>query len=204
MTDEPMKSLPNDVFATLQQQLKKQPSSSASAALLQMQLAQVKQLNKENGADVVSAPVGEQYLTFLLHDLEFAVKAEVVQGVERLSSLTPVPNVVSWVKGVMNLRGVITSVVDFRAFLGLESLPHTARTRLLSLQYNEMVICFMVDGVNEMLAIPPGSMRTGRQAAIPSWVAPYASGVASVGSRGIVVIDVARLLFSEKIHHYEI
>lgn len=202
MTDESMKSLPNDVFATLQQQLKKQPSA-ASAALLQMQMAQVKQLNKENGADVVSVPVGEQYLTFLLLDYEFAVKADVVQGVERLSSLTPVPNVVSWMKGVMNLRGSITSVVDFRAFLGLESLPHNARTRLLSLQYNEMVICFMVDGVNEMLTIPSSAMRGGRQSAIPTWIAPYTAGFALLEGRGIVVLDVARLLFSEKMHHYE-
>lgn len=202
MTDEQMKSLPNDVFATLQQQLKKQPSA-ASAALLQMQMAQAKQLNKENGADVVSVPVGEQYLTFLLRDHEFAVKADLVQGVERLTSLTPVPNVVSWVKGVMNLRGSITSVVDLRAFLGLESLPHNARTRLLSLQHNEMVICFMVDGVNEMLAIPSSAMRGGRQSAIPSWIAPYTAGIALLEGRVIVVLDVARLLFSEKIHHYE-
>ncbi len=115
---------------------------------------------------------GEQYLVFSLADREFAVKAEFVQGVERLVDVTPVPNVVPWVRGVMNLRGSIISVVDLRMFLDLELLPYSPRTRLLSLQYNEMVICFVVDGVSEMLPIPPATIINGnaRQATIPPWV----------------------------------
>ncbi len=89
------------------------------------------------------------------------MKAEFVQGVERLADLTPVPNVVPWVRGVMNLRGSIISVVDLRMLLDLELLPYSPRTRLLSLQYNEMVICFVVDGVSEMLPIPPAAIING-------------------------------------------
>jgi purine-binding chemotaxis protein CheW len=205
VSNEHLTLLQTEALARLQEQLKKQ---SPAAAVLQMQLAQARQLHRDAEATsrVASVPVGEQYLLFSLYDCDFAVRADTVQGVERLTSLTPVPNVAPWVKGVMNLRGSIISVVDLRTFLGLEPLPHNTRTRLLSLQCNEVVICFIVDAISEMLPIPPTTIVSGnaRQAALPAWAAPYAAGVAQLGKRTIVLLDVARLLFSNKMQHYEV
>ncbi|PZW30459.1 chemotaxis signal transduction protein [Thermosporothrix hazakensis] len=151
------------------------------------------------------AVVGEQYLVFTLAEREYAVKAEHVQGVERLGDLTPVPNVVPWVRGVMNLRGAIVSVVDLRMFLGLEQVAYTPRTRLLSLQCNEMVICFVVDAVSEMLPVPAAAITAGniRQATIPHWAVPFAAGCALLSNRMLILLDVARLLFSEKMQRYQ-
>jgi purine-binding chemotaxis protein CheW len=191
-----------DAFAAVQRMLSQSPSPSAAA--LQMQLAQG-QLGMNGGAVGAMAPVvGEQHLVFSLGGRELAVKAELVQGVERLAEVTPIPNVVSWVRGVMNLRGSIASVVDLRTFLGLEHISETARTRLLSLQYHEMVICFAVDSVSEMLPIPATAIITGnaRQADIPSWAAPYATGTALLANRAVLLLDVPRLLFSDKMQDY--
>ena len=148
---------------------------------------------------------GEQYLTFSLLDREFALKAEQIQSVERLVDVTPVPHVVLWMRGVINLRGSIASVVDLRMFLGMEELPYNPRTRLLSVQCNDMVICLVVDSVSEMLPIPDTAIShvTTRQTTIPHWAAPYVDGTAWLGKRAIVLLDAARLLFSEKMQHYE-
>jgi purine-binding chemotaxis protein CheW len=204
VSSEDRRTLQPDAFAALQQLMAQSPS----AAALQMQLAQAQgqgQL-RADGTVAEAAPVaiGEQYLLFSLADREFAVKAELVQGVERLGELTSVPNVASWVCGVMNLRGSIISVVDLRLFLDLDQLAYTPRTRLLSLQYNEMIICLVVDGVSEMLPIPVPAIAQGnvRQAAIPAWIASYASGSALLANRMLVILDVPRLLFSEKMQHY--
>ena len=203
MSNEDLRTLQRETLSAIQQ-LRTQ---SSSAAALQMQATLAGQLLRANEGSVgnLSSVVGEQSLVFSLADCEFAVKAELVQGVERLVDVTPVPNVMPWVKGVINLRGSIVSVVDLRMFLDVDSLPPTPRTRLLSLQYNEMVICFVVDGVSEMLPIPDTAIIDGtvRQAAIPSWVLPYASRYALVNNRVIVLLDVARLLFSEKMQRYE-
>ncbi len=147
--------------------------------------------------------VGEQYLVFSLLECEVAIKAEHIDGVERLADVTPVPNVAPWISGVINLRGSIASVVDLRAFLGMERLPFNPRTRLLSVRTNEMVICLVVDSVSDMIPIP-ASMINGnaRQANIPQWLASYASGSALVGNRFIILLDAARLLFSDKMQHY--
>lgn len=205
MNNESQMRLSNNALAMQQQQVK---SSSPAAAVLQLQLERARQLLKDGTPAPAPAavPVADQYLTFSLLDRDFAVKADAVQGVERLSVLTPVPNVASWIRGIMNLRGSIISVVDLRAFLGLESLPLNARTRLLSLQYNDMVICFMVDAISGMLAIPPSTIVSGsiRQSPIPQWIMPYARGMTLINNRAIILLDVAQLLFSEKIQHYEL
>lgn len=155
------------------------------------------------GANTAAEPVavGEQYLVFSLVEQEFALPAAAVQGVERLADVTSVPNVAPWVTGVINLRGSICSVVDLRAFLDLEKLPFNPRTRLLSTKYNEMLICLVVDSVSEMVPIAPNAVNPSTRS-IPQWVASYASGVAAVGKRQVILLDAARLLFADKMHHY--
>jgi purine-binding chemotaxis protein CheW len=67
-----------------------------------------------------------------------------------------------------------------------------------------MVICFVVDGVSEMLPIPAAAIIpvNARQAQIPHWAVPYTAGCALLANRNLVLLDVARLLFSEKMQHY--
>lgn len=182
-------------------------SRASSVLALQSQIAQISQSHSANVAqeETSTEVISEQYLTFSLLDSEFAFKAEHIQGVERLVDVTPVPNVTSWIRGVINLRGSIASVVDFRSFLDMEQMPYNPRTRLLSVHYNEMVICLVVDGVSEMVPIHPTAITSisVRQTAIPQWAIPYASGVALIDKRVIVLIDAARLLFSEKMQRYE-
>lgn len=183
---------------------------AAQNALAELQKAQSGAAGLQDPA--LSAPQqGELHLIFTLLEREFALNAEHIQGVERLVDVTPVPNVAAWVSGVINLRGSIASVVDLRTFLDLERLPYNPRTRLLTVQYHDMVICLVVDSVSEMLPIPETAIveaqPTGphvRQIAIPQWIASYASGSARVGKRSIVLLDAARLLFSDKMQHYEI
>jgi purine-binding chemotaxis protein CheW len=185
-----------------------QKAARVSAVIaLQTQLAQMKQSQLEGTSSTTPANVvvGEQYLVFSLLGRELAFKAEHVQGVERLVDVTPVPHVATWVRGVINLRGSIASVVDLRAFLDMEQLPYNPRTRLLSVHFNEMVICVVVDGVNDMVPISDSAI-TGigvRSNTVPSWAMPYASGSAFLDKRVIVLLDAARLLFSDKMQQFE-
>src|SRR5258708_7868219 len=172
-----------------------QPGRSGSSSSLDLQ-------SGRNGPRVAETAVpGEQYLIFTLLDREFAIQAEFIQGVERLTEITVIPNVASWVKGVINLRGSISSVVDLRAFLDIELLPYDPRTRLLSVKYNEMLICLAVDNVSEMVPIQLKAIdRSARS--IPQWVASYCQGLAMVGKRQVILLDAARLLFADKMLHY--
>ncbi len=210
MSSDDQKTQQHDTFAAIQRLIAQSPSmaslqQSPSMAALQMQLMRGQfRADSPSGGEQSLPIAGVQYLVFSLADHEFAVKAELVQGVERLGEITPIPNVAPWVRGVVNLRGSIVSVIDMRMFLNLELQPFTPRTRLLSLQSNEMVICLVVDGVSEMLPIPTSTIihSNMRQTAIPPWATSYATGSALVANRVMVILDVARLLFSEKMQNY--
>ncbi len=164
--------------------------------------------NLTNPQDLANVPseatvVGANYLIFSLVERELALKAEHIQGVERLADVTPLPHVAPWVVGVINLRSSIASVVNLRAFLGMEVLPENPRTRLLSVRFNEMVICLVVDSVSEMISIPPAAIITDRRRVpIPQRLTPFAEGTALLGKRSVILLDASRLLFSEKMQHY--
>lgn len=178
----------------------------ARALALQGQSKPIDEAQTE-GSEEGSARWGEQYLAFSLLGYEFAFKAEYIQGVERLTEITPVPNVASWVAGVISLRGSIASVVDLRAFLGMETVASTSFTRLLSVQYNDLLICLIVDGVSDMVAIPTSAIITStstRPATIPPWVVPYAAGSALLGKRMLILLDATHLLFADKMQRYSV
>ncbi len=184
-------------------------SSSLSASMLSSsyaggQLTLRGMINPASGVDENAEDVGEQYLIFSLEGFECAFKAEYVQGVERLPDVTPVPNVAYWIDGVIHSRGHIVSVVDLRSFLGLDRLPSSSRTRLVLGRVRDLVIGLVVDGVSEMRGILPNMIQLQHiSRALPGWAAPYVSGIASIGVRSVLLIDMERLLLSEKMHRYQ-
>lgn len=155
-----------------------------------------------SGAGLASAPsAGPQHVVFTVGGTECCVPAESVQIVERLADVTPVPNTMDWVLGVVQLRGSIVSVVDLAAYFGLSHTPVTPRTRLLVISHRGMAIGFVVDAVLEMRA-DSGGMHVAAGLRPPDWLASYSAQVYSLSDRQISLIDVQRLLFADKMHHY--
>lgn len=152
-------------------------------------------------ADGTSATPIPQELVFALHDVECALPADTVQGVERITDVTPVPNTVSWVQGVIHLRGSIVSVVDLRGFFGMPTQPMTQRSRLLVVSKREMTIGLVVDAVTEMRTLN-NETEGVRTVPTPDWVTPYAQHTMQLAGRTIIILDVERLLFAEKMQRY--
>ena len=151
-----------------------------------------------NDVDVTGTP---QHIIFALDDAECALPAECVQGVERISEISPVPNTVSWVLGIIHLRGSILSVVDLRTFFDLPTQVLTPRSRLLVVTQRDMTIGLLVDGVNAMRSLD-GLPNEEHGARTPSWAASYAERTVSVEGRTVVLLDPERLLYAEKMHRY--
>ena len=155
------------------------------------------------GGETLEEP-GEQHLIFSLESFECAIKTDSIQTVERLPEVTPVPHVVSWIDGVVHLRGQILSVVDLRSFLGLERQAPSSRTRLVAARVGDLVIGLVVDGISEMRGIPPNMIQLQQLlSSLPGWAAPYVSGIAKIGNRSVMILDIERLLLSEKMHRYQ-
>lgn len=165
------------------------------------QLIDLSRLFGAGGAEGLPAPGVPQQIVFAVADAECALPAEAVQGVERLSDVTPVPNTAPWVLGVVHLRGAIYSVVDLRGFLDLPPAPITARTRLLVVTVRDMAVGLVVDGVTEMRPLDD-ALAQSYSAATPEWAAPYAARSITLDGRSVVLLDPERLIFAEKLHRY--
>lgn len=165
------------------------------------QLADLSRLFGAGPAEGMPQPGVPQQIVFALDDTECALPAEAVQGVERLADVTPVPNTVPWVLGVVHLRGAIYSVVDLRGFVGLPPAPFTARTRLLVVTARDMAVGLVVDGVTEMRPLDD-ALAAGYTAETPEWAMPYAARSVVMDGRAVVLLDPEKLLFAEKLHRY--
>ena len=170
--------------------------------------AQIADLQRMIGLDAGVRDAGgvqvPQHVVFQLASFDCALPADAVQGIEKLSEITPVPNTVPWVLGVTQAWGMILSVVDLHGFLGLP--PHTlsADSRLMVVTKREMTIGFVADIIRGMRPLGEYILGGGdfplQQA--PEWARPYLMGAAQLDNRLIYLFDPERLLFSEKMHRY--
>ncbi len=160
---------------------------------------QLNDLTRMIGVDPAAERV-PQLILFLLGTVECALPADAVQGIERITEITPIPNTAPWVLGVVQVWGSIVSVVDLRAFFGLTPEPLSTRNRLLVLTMKDMTIGFLVDFVTEMR--PTDNTVAMDDPTIPQWLQPFADGSFHLEDRTVVMLDPERLLFSEAIHHY--
>jgi purine-binding chemotaxis protein CheW len=134
-----------------------------------------------------------QYVSFYLGEALFGVPIEQVDEINRHLALTPVPHAPAYVRGVINLRGDVVSVVDLRAILGMETATITRSTRNVIVHYSAEHIGLVVDRVADVVTVrakeldsPPANMRgaAGR----------YYGGVYKLDHALMVVLDVTTLL----------
>lgn len=96
-----------------------------------------------------------QLVTFGVGDCQLAVGIENVQEINRQLELTPVPGAPNEIRGVINLRGDVVTVLDLHFLLGLPQLSRSRTSRNLILNINGERVGVLVDHVSDILAISP-------------------------------------------------
>ena len=98
-----------------------------------------------------------KYLTFTLADEEYGIGILKIKEIIGMISITSVPQTPEYVKGVINLRGKVIPVIDFRLKFGMEAMEYNERTCIIVLEigHKEMsvMIGIVVDSVSEVLNI---------------------------------------------------
>jgi purine-binding chemotaxis protein CheW len=96
--------------------------------------------------------LGGKYLTFKLSDEEYGVQILKVREIIGLMDITKVPQMPSFVKGVVNLRGKVIPVIDLRSKFGLPQVEYTEQTCIIVIDVGGMVGT-IVDAVQEVADI---------------------------------------------------
>ncbi len=126
-----------------------------------------------------------------------------VTELERVPKITLVPRVPAWVRGVTNLRGDVVSVIDMRAFLGLEPTgSHSGRMLVVRLLSEEFATGLLVDGVDRIVTITADAI-TPPESSLDGPLAPYLRGMCVVDEQLVAVLDLDQLLRSAEIRQFE-
>ena len=139
-----------------------------------------------------------QLVGFHVGGEEFCLDIHRVQEIIRFQNLTRVPNSPAFIEGVMNLRGKIVPVVDLRKWFGLEEAVPGKDSRIVVVEAKSAILGFVVDSVSEVLRIPSSVIELLPR--IGSGDREYVAGVAKVGERLFIVLNVDRLISDAEEH----
>jgi purine-binding chemotaxis protein CheW len=103
-----------------------------------------------------------------------------------------------FVAGVVNLRGAILSVVDLRAFFGLEPVPAGERARILVAEAPGMTVGLVVEQVEEIADVPAGEVKPPLAPA-RGIAEDYVAGIVALRGQMVVLIDLERVLRNPRI-----
>ncbi|WP_341301936.1 chemotaxis protein CheW [Lysinibacillus sp. FSL H8-0500] len=132
-------------------------------------------------------------IVFQLADKEYAIPVSHVQGIEKLMHITRVPKTVNYVKGVINLRGVVTPIVDLRERFELPISKHEEATRIIIISLEDMEVGFVVDSANDVIDIPANAIEPQPEV-VGSLEEEFISGVAKVGKRLLILLHLEKVL----------
>ncbi len=143
-------------------------------------------------SDVVSAYSG-QYLTLRLGDEDYAIDIMRVQEIRSYEEPTKMANSPSFIKGVVNLRGVIVPIVDLRMKLNISKVEYNEFTVVIVLKLRGTVIGAVVDAVSDVVNLDATMIKDAPQfeSAID---ARFILGLATVGERMLIVMNMEALL----------
>jgi purine-binding chemotaxis protein CheW len=140
----------------------------------------------------------KKVIVFQLEEEEYAVSVQQVGSIERIQPITRVPQTEAFVKGVINLRGVITPVIDIRIRFGLEEMEYTESSRIIIVYLDDMEVGLIVDSANDVIDIPENSIEPAPEI-IGALDTDYIEGVAKVNDRLLILLDLQKVLTPEEI-----
>jgi purine-binding chemotaxis protein CheW len=135
----------------------------------------------------------ESYVLFTLAGTAYAVSSRDVQRMEMVEYVTPVPNAPPFVDGVVFSRGRVVPAVNLRRRFGFDGADYDLKTRLIVVAHGERLVGLVVDSAREFVTIPAEAIQPPPEA-MAGTSGRYLRGVADVGGRVILVLDVAGVL----------
>lgn len=132
-------------------------------------------------------------IVFHLKEKEYAIPVSQVSGIEKILQITRVPNVIPYVKGVVNLRGVVTPIIDLRLRFNVEEVPYTENTRVIIVALENMEVGLIVDAANDVIDVNEDSIEPSPEiVGVPE--TEYISGVVKIEKRLLNLIDLEKIL----------
>ncbi|MBU0593546.1 MAG: chemotaxis protein CheW [Gammaproteobacteria bacterium] len=144
-----------------------------------------------------------ELLTFTLGKEEYGIDILKVQEIRGYDAVTTIANTPPFIKGVINLRGIIVPIVDMRIKFNLGNVEYNQFTVVIILNIAHRVVGIVVDGVSDVITLTPEQLKNA-----PEFSAgldtEYILGLGTVEQRMIIVVDIEKLMTSRDMELVEL
>jgi len=138
-----------------------------------------------------------EYLTFTLGEEEYGMDILKVQEIRGYDAVTKIANAPPFIKGVINLRGVIVPIVDLRIKFKLGEPTYDQFTVVIILNIGNRVMGIVVDGVSDVIQLNSESLRPAPEFG-SILDTKYILGLGTLDERMIIVVDIESLMSSQE------
>ena len=143
----------------------------------------------------VAATTLREFLAFKLGAEEYGIDILRVQEIRSYEAPTRIANAPAFVKGVVNLRGVIVPIVDMRLKFNLETVDYDSFTVVIVLKIGNRVMGMVVDAVSDVITLTPEQLRP-----VPEFNSAIASdhllAIGAIDQRMLILVDIEKLMTS--------
>ena len=138
-----------------------------------------------------------EVLSFRLGGEEYAISILKVQEIRGYDAVTRIANAPDYLKGVVNLRGIIVPVVDMRLKFNVGAATYDAFTVVIVLNINNHTIGMVVDSVSDVVTLTPDQIKPAPDLGA-TVSGDYLRGLGTIGERMLILLDIDKLLGSEE------
>jgi purine-binding chemotaxis protein CheW len=144
----------------------------------------------------INAAGSRELITFLIGKEEFSVDIMSIREIRGWTQATLLPNAPSFVRGVINLRGAVLSIIDLAERLGFPPAVPTARHVIIVVQIGNQVAGLLVDAVTGILTVKPDSILPTPDVA-SDLARNFIKGMMAIDNRMISLIGLDYVLPSQ-------
>lgn len=137
--------------------------------------------------------IAEPFILFAIGKATYGVHSRLVQQMEMIEEITPLPNAPPFVEGIVLSRGQVIPAINLRARFGFEKISHDTRTRLLVVNIKERTIGFVVDTAREFVSIPTDAIQPPPEK-MSGLSGKYIEGIAKLKDRLILILNIEEIL----------
>jgi purine-binding chemotaxis protein CheW len=157
-------------------------------------------LKRSTGAE--RAEDERQHVTFIIGEETYGVEVLKVQEIIGMTQITHVPNTMSFMKGVINLRGSVVPVVDMRLKFNMPERDYDSFTVIIIVEVKERMIGMIVDSVSDVVSIPVRSIQDTPHFS-SKIETDFIMGIGQVDERLVIILDVDRILTTDELGEIE-
>jgi purine-binding chemotaxis protein CheW len=140
----------------------------------------------------------QKVIVFQLRDEEYAVPVHEVKSIERMQHITRIPRTSPFVKGVINLRGVVTPIIDLRTRFDLEESEYSDTTRIIIVSTGSIEVGLIVDAANDVIDLEADDVEPPPEV-VGGVDAEYIQGVAKLDKRLLILLNLTKVLNPEEL-----